>query len=108
MKVAPLPKFRGTELSIIEVTESVGFTDPGIVQLDEYNHLIPPSIFYFEPGNIIGVSLVCDNQSASMSGIRVVRSLSCHVALIEHEHTSAPWYRRRRTWTGQAPTVARP
>lgn len=59
-RVKRCPKCRSKDLSVVEITESVGITWPGEVMTDRRGDLIPPSDFEFESGDIIGVFLLCD------------------------------------------------
>lgn len=54
------PKCGARELSLIEVTENVGITDPGVVERDGRGDLIPPGVFSYFPGNITRVALTCE------------------------------------------------
>lgn len=53
------PKCGARELSLIEITENVGITDPGVIERDERGNLIPPGRFDHSPGRITQVSLLC-------------------------------------------------
>ena len=52
---------RSDQVSVIEVHEEWGETDPGIVYLDDHGALIPPSEFIFSPGDPILVRANCSS-----------------------------------------------
>lgn len=47
------------DLSLIEVHEEYGTTDPGRINRDRNGHLIAPTKFFFSPGNSILVEIQC-------------------------------------------------
>lgn len=66
-KVASCPRCHSTNLSVVEITENAGYTEFGQVRVIN-GELVPPSLFDFEPGNILSVRLTCgdcDHEWAS-------------------------------------------
>lgn len=47
------------QLSLSEVTETIGTTDYGRIERDRVGHLIPPGPFHFEPGSVTYVAARC-------------------------------------------------
>lgn len=52
------PKCRGDQISMVEVTEVIGTTDYGVIVIED-GGMVPPSDFWFEPGNILRLELQC-------------------------------------------------
>jgi len=62
-RVAKCPKCGAADLAVREVTEVVGLTlDPGPVRVTDEG-IYPPAAFWFEPGDILSVHLLCVGPS---------------------------------------------
>lgn len=48
-----------TELALIEVHDEVGKTDFGVIRFDGFGNAVPPSDFWFEPGDPTAVYVEC-------------------------------------------------